>query len=123
MGLLQAVCDGVKLLLRENIVPSNANTFLFVLSPFFFFGVCLLNWFVIPLDYGVSLSEVQGVGVLITITLSEVSILGILYAGYSSNSKYSLLGSLRAIAQMISYSVAMSLAVIAVIMTVGSADY
>ena len=123
MGLLQAICDGVKLLLRENIVPSNANTFLFVLSPFFFFGVCLLNWFVIPLDYGVSLSEVQGVGVLITITLSEVSILGILYAGYSSNSKYSLLGTLRAIAQCISYGITMSLGFICIILLVGSVDY
>lgn len=123
MGLQQPLCDGVKLQIRESIVPSDSNTLQFVQSPFFFFGVSLLNWFIIPLDYGVSLSEVKGVSVLISITLSEISIQGILYAGYASNSKYSLLGCLRAVGQMISYSVAMSLCIIAVIMTVGSPDY
>lgn len=123
LGLLQPLCDGLKLILKENQVSSGANTILFVLSPFFFFGVCLLNWFIIPLDYGVALSEVPGVGVLISITISEVSILGVLYAGYASNNKYSLQGSLRAVGQMISYSIALSITVIAVIMIVGSADY
>lgn len=123
IGLLQPLTDGLKQILKESIVPSHANVFLFVLSPFFFFGISLLNWFIIPLNYGLSVGEVQGGGLLITIALSEVSILGILYAGYSSNSKYSLLGSLRAVAQMISYSVAMSLAIIAVLITVGSIEY
>ncbi len=75
------------------------------------------------MDYGVAVAELKGGGILKTVTLSEVSILGILYAGYSSNSKYSLLGSLRAVAQKISYSVAMSLAIICIVLTVGSIDY
>lgn len=123
MGLLQPLTDGIKLLLKEVIIPSHANKFLFLFSPFFFFSISLLNWFIIPLDFGLSVGELKGAGLLMTITLSEVSILGILYAGYSSNSKYSLLGSLRAIAQMISYSIAMSLCIICVILTVGSIDY
>lgn len=64
-----------------------------MLSPFFFFGIALLNWFIIPLNYGLSVGEIQGGGIIVTIALSEISILGILYAGYSSNSKYSLIGS------------------------------
>lgn len=122
-GLLQPVTDGLKLILNENIIPSYANKIVFVISPFFFFGVALLNWFIIPLDYGLSVSELKGGGLIITIALSEISILGILYAGYSSNNKYSLLGSLRAIAQMISYSIAMSLCIIAIILTLGTIDY
>lgn len=122
-GLLQPLTDGIKLIIKEGIVPSHANKFIFLFSPFFFFFISLLNWYVIPLDYGLAIGEVKGGGILKTIALSEVSILGILYAGYSSNSKYSLLGSLRAVAQKISYSIAMSLAIISVILTVGSVDY
>lgn len=117
------VADGVKLILKEKIIPNNVNGFLFVFSPFFFFGISLLNWVVIPLNYGISISDFQGISVLFSITLSEISILGLLYAGYSSNSKYSLLGSLRSIAQMISYSVTKSLAIICILFTVGSVDY
>lgn len=123
LGLLQPLTDGIKLILKEGIVPSHANKKLFILSPFFFFAISLLNWFIIPLDYGLAVGELKGGGILKTVALSEVSILGIQYAGYSSNSKYSLLGSLRAVAQKISYSVAMSLAIICVVMTVGSIDY
>ena len=123
LGLLQALTDGLKQILKESIVPSHANILLFVVSPFFFFGIALLNWFIIPLDYGLAVGEVQGGGIVVTIALSEVSILGVLYAGYSSNSKYSLVGSQRAVAQMISYSVAMSLAIIIILQTVGSIEY
>ena len=123
LGLLQPLTDGIKQILKESIVPSHANILQFVISPFFFFAISLLNWFIIPLNFGLSVGEIQGGGLLITIALSEVSILGILYAGYSSNSKYSLLGSQRAVAQKISYSVAMSLAIISIILTVGSVEY
>lgn len=121
-GLLQPLTDGIKLIIKEGIIPSHANKVLFILSPFFFFALALLNWFIIPLDFGLAVGEFKGGGLIFTIALSEVSILGLLYAGYSSNSKYSLLGSLRAIAQKISYSVAMSLAIICVVKTVGSID-
>jgi NADH:ubiquinone oxidoreductase subunit H len=115
-GTLQALTDGVKLILKETIIPSHANALVFIGSPYFFFGIALLNWFIIPLDNNISISEVNGAGIIITIALSEVSLLGILYAGYSSNSKYSLLGSLRAIAQCISYGITMSLAMICMIL-------
>jgi NADH:ubiquinone oxidoreductase subunit H len=122
-GTLQALTDGVKLIIKETIIPSHANALVFIGSPYFFFGIALLNWFIIPLDNNISISEVNGAGIIITIALSEISLLGILYAGYSSNSKYSLLGSLRAIAQCISYGITMSLAMICIILLVGSVDY
>lgn len=76
-GLLQPLTDGIKLILKEGIIPSHGNKFLFVLSPFFFFCISLLNWFIIPLDYGLAVGEFKGGGILKTIALSEVSILGI----------------------------------------------
>lgn len=122
-GLQQPLTDGIKQIIKEGIIPSHANKNLFILSPFFFFGISLLNWLIIPLDYGLAIGELKGGGILKTVALSEISILGILYAGYTSNSKYSLLGSLRAVAQKISYSVAKSLATICIVKTVGSIDY
>jgi NADH-ubiquinone oxidoreductase chain 1 len=89
-GLLQPLTDGIKLIIKEGIIPSHAQKYLFILSPFFFFFLALSNWYIIPLGYGLAVGELKGGGLLKTIALSEVSILGILYAGYSSNSKYSL---------------------------------
>lgn len=76
-GLLQPLTDGIKLILKEGIIPSHANKKLFILSPFLFFGISLLNWYIIPLDYGLAVGELKGGGILKTITLSEVSILGL----------------------------------------------
>nr|NP_150362.1 NADH dehydrogenase subunit 1 [Rhizophydium sp. 136]AAK84292.1 NADH dehydrogenase subunit 1 [Rhizophydium sp. 136] len=123
LGTLQALADGVKLIIKETIIPSYSQNVLFILSPFYFFGISLLNWLIIPLDNGLTISEINGTGIIITVALSEMSILGILYAGYSSNSKYSLLGTLRAIAQCISYGITMSLGFICIILFVGSVDY
>jgi NADH:ubiquinone oxidoreductase subunit H len=89
-GLLQPLTDGLKLILKESIIPSHANKKFFILSPFKFFAISLLNWFIIPLDAGLAVGELKGGGIIKTIALSEVSILGVLYAGYASNSKFSL---------------------------------
>jgi len=123
LGLLQPLTDGIKLIIKENIIPGHSNHLLFILSPFLFFGIALFNWLILPLDNGIFISELLGGGILITITLSELSILGTLYAGYSSNSKYSLLGSLRAIGKKISYSIAISLSIISVLLLIGSVDF
>lgn len=122
-GLLQPLTDGLKLILKEKIIPSQVNGILFVLSPFFFFGISLMNWAVLPLHSGVAILDKEGQSVLYTLMLSEVSILGILYAGYTSNSKYSLIGTLRAIAQKISYSVTLSLCIICLLLALGTLDY
>ena len=123
LGLIQPLTDGVKLIFKEIIVPNSSSPILFLASPFFFFGIALLNWFIIPFNSDLSIGEISGGGVLFTIVLSELSILGILYAGYSSNSKYSLLGSLRAIAQCISYGITMTLAILCILVLIGDVDY
>ena len=66
-GLLQPLTDGIKLILKEGIIPSHANQLLFILSPFFFFCISLLNWFIIPLDYGLAVGELKGGGILKTV--------------------------------------------------------
>src|SRR6478736_3460658 len=68
-GTLQALTDGVKLIIKETIIPSHANALVFIGSPYFFFGIALLNWFIIPLDNNISISEVNGAGIIITIAL------------------------------------------------------
>lgn len=119
LGLLQPFSDGFKLILKETIVPNYANSFIFLFSPFLFFYLALLNWLTLPLDQGLALTELIGGGILIILTISELSIFGVLYSGWSSNSKYSLLGSLRSTAQMISYSISLSLIILTIVYTLG----
>ncbi len=118
LGLIQPLMDGVKLILKENILPLYGNLTLFLLAPFITFYLALANWLVLPLDKDLIVSELEGAGILIIITITELSIFGVLYAGWSANSKYPLLGSLRSTAQMISYSVNLSLIILTVIFLV-----
>lgn len=118
LGLIQPLMDGVKLILKENILPLYGNITLFLLAPFITFYLALANWLVLPLDKDLIVSELEGAGILIIIVITELSIFGVLYAGWSANSKYPLLGSLRSTAQMISYSVNLSLIILTVIFLV-----
>jgi NADH-quinone oxidoreductase subunit H len=119
-ALLQPFSDGFKLILKEIIIPNYSNSFLFIFTPYLFFYLALLNWLIIPLDQGISITELIGGGILIIITISELSIYGVLYSGWSSNSKYSLIGSLRSTAQMISYSITLSLIILSIIYSFGT---
>ena len=109
LGLLQPFSDGIKLILKETILPLESNKNLFLAAPYLIFFLALLNWLILPLDENLILSELYGGGILIFITISELSIYGILFSGWSANSKYPFLGGLRSTAQMISYSVSLSL--------------
>jgi NADH-quinone oxidoreductase subunit H len=93
LGLLQPLMDGIKLILKENILPLSSNLYLFILSPFCLFYLALLNWLFLPLSSNLSITEVEGGGILILIAITELSIFGVLYAGWAANSKYPLLGS------------------------------
>jgi NADH:ubiquinone oxidoreductase subunit H len=105
LGLLQPIADGVKLILKESIFGLESNKILFVLAPFITFYLALANWLFIPLDINLSYSDIKGAGILLLIAITELGIFGVLYAGWAANSKYSLIGSLRSTAQMISYSI------------------
>lgn len=118
-GILQPLADGLKLLLKEPVLPSNANTVIFLLAPVLTFMLSLVSWAVIPFGYGVVLSDLN-VGVLYLFAISSLGVYGIITAGWSSNSKYAFLGSLRSAAQMISYEVSLGLIIITVILCAGS---
>lgn len=114
LGLLQPFADAFKLILKESVIPLEANHWLFVLAPFFSFYLALLNWLVIPLSEGVVLMDME-MSILLILAISSLGVYAIIYTGWSANSKYTLLGSLRSTAQMVSYEIAMSLLMLTVI--------
>ena len=118
-GLLQPFADGLKLLVKETILPSSANTFIFIFAPVVSFLLSLLSWCVIP--FGVDSVFLDfNLGVLIVFAISSLGVYGIVLAGWSSNSKYSFLGCLRSAAQMISYEVSIGLLIMLVLICSGS---
>ena len=119
LGLFQPFADGIKLLTKETIFPDKSNKFIFVLSPIITFTLALLAWAVIPIDYKVVLSDIN-VGIMYIFAISSLGVYGIIMAGWSSNSRYAFLGSLRSAAQMISYEVSIGLIIISILLTTGS---
>ena len=119
LGLLQPVADGIKLLGKETIIPTGANTVLFIGAPMLTFFLALSSWAVIPFQAGVVLADIN-VGILYLFAISSLGVYGIIIAGWSSNSKYSFLGGLRSAAQMVSYEVSIGLVLITVLLCVGS---
>ena len=118
-GLLQPIADGLKLLSKETIFPNDSNKFLFILSPIITFVLALIAWAVIPIDYKVVLADIN-VGIMYIFAVSSLGVYGIIVAGWSSNSRYAFLGSLRSAAQMISYEVSIGLIIISILLTAGS---
>lgn len=118
-GLLQAFADGVKLILKETLVPSSSNFIIFLLSPIFIFSLSLYGWALIPFVKGVVISDLD-LGLLILLAISSLSVYGVIMSGWSSNSKYALLGALRSSAQMISYEVSIGLLIMPVLALSGS---
>jgi len=118
-GILQPLADGLKLLLKEPVLPSNANIIIFLLAPVLTFSLSLISWAVIPFGYGLVLSDLN-VGILYLFAISSLGVYGIITAGWSSNSKYAFLGCLRSAAQMVSYEVSIGLIIITVLLCVGS---
>jgi NADH-quinone oxidoreductase subunit H len=104
-GLLQAAADGLKLLIKESIIPNNSNSTIFILSPIFTFIIGLMGWVVMPFGTGAVLANLD-IGILYFLAVSSLGVYTIIMAGWSSNSKYAFLGGLRSAAQMISYEVA-----------------
>src|SRR5210317_651597 len=135
-GLLQTLADGIKLFFKEDLIPERSDRFVFKLAPFLAFVPAFLIWSVIPLGGDFSdgrdgtvewfgqITRVQladpPVGVLLVLALSSIAVYGVMLAGWSSGSKYPLLGSVRASAQMISYEAALGLSLAAVLMAAGT---
>ncbi|MEI6828487.1 MAG: NADH-quinone oxidoreductase subunit NuoH [Synechococcaceae cyanobacterium ELA445] len=115
LGVLQPLADGLKLLVKEDVIPARADGLLFTLGPILVLVPVILSWLVVPFGQHLLISNV-GVGIFLWISLSSIQPIGLLMSGYSSNNKYSLLGGLRAAAQSISYEIPLALAVLAVVM-------
>jgi NADH-quinone oxidoreductase subunit H len=118
-GLLQPIADALKLLLKEDIIPTDADQFLFWMAPVISTVTALTAFTVIPFTNVLKVADVN-VGLLIVSAMSAVGILGIILGGWSSNSHYSLLGGLRSAAQLVSYEVALALALLSGVMQAGT---
>jgi NADH-quinone oxidoreductase subunit H len=118
-GLLQPFADGLKLLIKETVIPSGANRVVFLLAPILTFLLSLVAWAVIPFGEGLVLADVN-VGILYLFAISSLGVYGIIMAGWASNSKYAFLGALRSAAQMVSYEVSIGFVIITVLLCVGS---
>merc|ERR1712157_336185 len=118
-GMLQSFADGFKLILKETIIPSNSNALIFILSPIFTFLISLLGWVVIPFGIGGVIINLN-LGILYFFAVSSLGVYSIIMAGWSSNSKYAFLGSIRSAAQMISYEISMGFVLITVFICAGS---
>ena len=120
-GLLQAFADALKLLLKEYVSPTQANIFLFFLGPIITLIFSLLGYAVIPYGPGIMLLD-YNLGILYLLAMSSLATYGILIAGWSANSKYAFLGALRSTAQLISYELILSSAILILVLLAGSLD-
>ncbi len=119
LGLLQPIADGVKLFVKETVIPSGANKVVFLIAPMITFSLALIGWAVIPFGNGLVVADIN-VGVLYLYAISSLGVYGIIMAGWASNSRYAFLGALRSAAQMVSYEISIGLIIINVLITVGS---
>ena len=118
-GLLQPFADVFKLLLKEIVLPENANKFLFLLAPVLSLAPAFAAWAVVPFDDWAVLADIDA-GLLYILAMSSLGVYGLIIAGWASNSKYAFLGALRSSAQMVSYEVAMGFALIGVLIMAGT---
>jgi NADH-quinone oxidoreductase subunit H len=119
LGLAQPFADVFKLLLKEIILPENANKFLFLLAPVLALAPAFAAWAVIPFDDWAVIADINA-GLLYLLAMSSLGVYGLIIAGWASNSKYAFLGALRSTAQMVSYEIAMGFALVGVLIMAGT---
>ncbi len=118
-GLLQPIADGLKLLMKEIVIPSQANKALFLIAPVLAIAPAFAAWAVVPFDLNLVLADLDA-GLLYILAMTSVAVYGVIIAGWASNSKYAFLGSLRSAAQIVSYEIAMGFALVGVLMCANS---
>ena len=118
-GLLQPLADGVKLLMKEIIIPTGSNKFLFIIAPIMALMPALAAWAVVPFNAELVLADVNA-GLLYILAMTSLGVYGVIIAGWASNSKYAFLGALRSAAQIVSYEIAMGFALVTVLMAAQS---
>ena len=118
-GLGQPIADALKLLMKEVIVPTNANRYLFVLAPMLSIGPALAAWAVVPFGKNLVIANIDA-SLLYVLAMTSVGVYGVIIAGWASNSKYSFLGAMRSAAQIVAYEIAMGFALVGVLMAAHS---
>jgi len=118
-GWLQPIADAVKLLMKEVIVPTRSNNYLFVIAPTLAIGPALAAWAVVPFGDGLVLADVDA-SLLYILALTSIGVYGVIIAGWASNSKYAFISTMRSAAQIVSYEIAMGFALVGVLMAAGS---
>lgn len=121
-GFLQPLADGLKLMLKEIILPNNVNTFLFILAPVITFAGTQLYWTLLPLSYGITYTDFN-IGVLFFYAISSLAIYGIILSGWASNTKYPFMGSIRSAAQMVSYELSIGSIFAVIFLCTGSLNF
>ncbi len=119
LGLLQPIADAIKLTFKEIIIPTGANKKLFIIAPILSLAPSLAAWAVIPFNDVAVLADINA-GLLYILALTSLAVYGIIIAGWASNSKYAFIGSMRAVAQIIAYEIAMGFALVGVLIAAGS---
>ena len=118
-GIGQTIADAIKLLVKEDILPNNADKFLMILAPFIIFTGALLTFIAVPFSENLVISDFN-IGIFYIVAMSSVGVIGIILAGWSSNNKWSLYGAMRAAAQIVSYEIPIGLSLLIVVLVVGS---
>jgi len=118
-GLLQPIADALKLLSKEDIIPSSANKLLFILAPFMIFVGAFISFIALPFNESIIVSDLN-IGIFYILGVGSLAVIALILAGWSSNNKWSLYGGMRSAAQIISYEIPAGLSLIVVIMLAGS---
>ena len=121
-GLLQPLADGLKLLLKESVIPTNSNTFSFIFAPILTFFLSLLGWSIIPFSTGGFFANID-ISLMFVFAVSSLAVYGIILSGWASNSRYAFFGALRSAAQMVSYEVSIGLILVSILVCVGSLNF
>jgi len=121
-GIAQTLADALKLVVKEDTIPDEADKKLFILGPFIIFGAAFCTFIGIPVGYGMVISDFN-IGIFYVMAVSSLGVLGIILAGWGSNNKWSLYGAMRAAAQIISYELPLGMTLLLVVMVVGSLQF
>jgi NADH-quinone oxidoreductase subunit H len=118
IGIMQPLADGLKLFVKECLIPTHSNSIVFIIAPILGLSMALISWAVVPLGLGMAVVD-WSLGILFIMAVSSISIYSMIMSGWSSNSQYSFLGAIRASAQMISYEVSLGLIILVVVISAG----
>jgi len=118
-GLGQPIADAVKLMLKEIVIPTGANKYLFIMAPILSLAPSLAAWAVIPFNDTMVLADINA-GLLYVLALTSLAVYGVIIAGWASNSKYAFIGAMRSVAQLVAYEIAMGFALVSVLIAAGS---